>query len=294
MTTIAVSARGPLIRIALLHGDHLAEYALWTPQQPDGVGDVLTGRVIAYVPAMAGSFVDLGDATGFLPTTAGKAHEGQHLPVTITRAAQGGKGPRLAAAPDPPAATIGLIRRGPGPLLELAARFPAAAIILDDYALIATLRPALEGRMTYRANAFDPVLEDEIEGLAAPTAALPAGALMHISPTPALTAIDIDAGAATAAATAKTHAQATLNRAIIPELARQILLRNLSGAILIDFAGMKPRARAQLLAPLTTALAADPLKPRLLGLTALGFAEISRPRIRPPLHERLAATSAGP
>ena len=35
------------------------------------------------------------------------------------------------------------------------------------------------------------------------------------------------------------------------------------------------------------ALADDPLHPRLLGFTALGLAEISRPRVRPPLHETL-------
>ncbi len=294
MTQIAVSARGATIRIALLNGDTLTEYALWNPGAPDGVGDILTGRVTARIPAMAGSFLLLGDSIGFLPDSAGGARltEGQIAAVTITRAAQGGKGPRLAAAPDPPLPKPGpprpgLIRRGPGPLLELAARFPAAPLILDDHALIASLRPQLEGRMTYRTAAFDPVLEDEIAALAAPTAALPGGALMHIAPTPALTAIDIDAGAATGDQAAKPHAQAALNTALIPELARQIVLRNLSGAILIDFAGMKPKARAALLPPLAAALARDPLRPRLLGLTALGFAELSRPRIRPPLHELL-------
>jgi hypothetical protein len=35
------------------------------------------------------------------------------------------------------------------------------------------------------------------------------------------------------------------------------------------------------------ALEADPLKPRLLGLTRLGLFEIQRPRIQPPLHEVL-------
>jgi Ribonuclease G/E len=117
---------------------------------------------------------------------------------------------------------------------------------------------------------------------------------MHVAPNPALTAIDIDGAAGSAAAAPKVHAQRMLNTALIPELARQIVLRNLSGAILIDFAGMRNRARAGLLPPLGQALAADPLQPRLLGLTGLGFAEISRPRIRPPLHEQLAVLSRRP
>ncbi|OYY04931.1 MAG: ribonuclease G, partial [Acidocella sp. 35-58-6] len=61
----------------------------------------------------------------------------------------------------------------------------------------------------------------------------------------------------------------------------------LSGGILVDFAGMKPKARLRLIEPLTTALKSDPLPSRLLGFSNLGFAEISRPRIRPPLHEIL-------
>ncbi len=297
MTRIAVSLRHGTARIALLHGDSLTEYALWNPERPDGVGDIYTGRITARVPAMAGSFVEIGNATGFLPDSANPAHatEGAILTVRVTRAAQSGKGPRLATAAEaPPAAKPGLLARGPGPLLGLAARFPSAPITLDDHALMARLRPNLEGRLAYAATSFDAVLEDEIATLAEPTTTLPGGAILHITPTPALTAIDIDASAATAANTSKSQAQRALNLALIPALARQITLRNLSGAILIDFAGMKPRLRPQLAAPLAAALAADPLQPRLLGFTALGFAEISRPRLHPPLHELLAAESSMP
>jgi Ribonuclease G/E len=286
---IAASVRAGAARIALLRGDKLTEYAIWRPDAPDGVGDVYTARIAARAPAMAGSFLELGGETGFLPDSAGAAGvtEGAYLAVRVTRAAQSGKGPRLATAAEPAAQKPGLIRRGPGPLLELAARFPAAAIVIDDYALMAALRPMLEGRMTFKTPAFDAILEDEIAGLAEPAAALPQGAFMHIAVTPALTAIDIDAGAATAEGSAKPQSQLALNTAIIPEIARQILLRNLSGAILIDFAGMKSAIRGKLQPALAAALALDPLKPRLLGFSHLGFAEISRPRIRPPLHEML-------
>ena len=299
MIHIAVSLQGGVARIALLNGDLLTEYALWDPARPDGVGDIHTGRVTARVPAMAGSFVDIGgpagSAPGFLPdsATAGRAQEGQFLTVIVSRAAQGGKGPRLTLSSGFPAAAVGLMRRGPGPLIELAERHRAAPVLIDDHALMAGLRTALQDRLSYRKTTFDPALEDEVAGLALPSATLPGGAVMHIAPTAALTAIDIDGAAASAAAMPKIHAQRSLNTALIPELVRQIVLRNLSGAILIDFAGMKARARAALLPPLAAALADDPLKARLLALTGLGFAEILRPRIRPPLHELLAGTSAG-
>ncbi len=277
---IAVSRRDALVRIALLDGDVLREFALWRPDLPDGVGDIHTGRITALAPAMAGSFVDLGGVAGFLPDR-GRVSEGDYLTVRVIRAAQGGKGPRLAALDESPADRPGLRRRGEGPLMELALRFPAAEIVLDDHALMATLRPELGRRLRYARDAFDAVLEDEVAGLAEPRAALPGGAVMQITPTPALTAIDLDAGAASGTA------QLALNLAVMPELVRQIVLRNLSGGIVIDFVGMRARERASLAAPLTTALRDDPLRPRLLGFTGLGFAEIIRPRIRPPLHEML-------
>jgi Ribonuclease G/E len=287
MTRIAVSLRAGAARIALLSGDTLAEFHLWRPDAPDGIGDLHTARVTARAPAMAGSFLDIGTTSGFLPDSAAPAGltEGTYLTVQITRAAQSGKGPRLAALSTPPGDKPGLIRRGPGPLPDLAARFPAAPVLIDDYALLAALRPMLAERISYRASVFDAVLEDEIAALREPTAALPQGARLHIAPTAALTALDIDAGAATGQNTAKPHSQLALNIALIPELARQILLRNLSGAILIDFAGMKSAAREKLGPKLAAALAQDPLKPRLLGFSHHGFAELSRPRIRPPLHE---------
>jgi hypothetical protein len=43
---------------------------------------------------------------------------------------------------------------------------------------------------------------------------------------------------------------------------------------------------------LTAALADDPARPRFLGFTALGLAEIARPRIRAPLHEAMAGPLA--
>ena len=281
---IAVSRREEGIRIALLANDVLREFWMWDPARPDGVGDLYTGRIEAVMPALAGRFVELGGGqTGFLPDSAGgkTLSEGTFATFTVTRAAQGDKGPRLARASEAPADRPGLLRRGPGPLLDLCARHPAEPILLDDYALIAELRPALEGRMRYDAAAFDPVLEDEVAGLAEFSAPLPLGAVMHITPAPAATLIDLDAKAASFVSAL------ALNTAILPEIARQIVLRNLSGGILIDFAGMKPAARAKLAEPLRTALAADPLKPELLGFSHLGFAELTRRRIRPPLHEVL-------
>lgn len=281
---IAVSTKGGVIRIALLENDQLLEFYLWNREAPDGVGDVYTGRVDSVEPALAGCFVALDqDFSGFLPDSAGgkRLTQGQYASLRVTRAGQNGKGPRLKLEDTPPGDKIGLTARGPGPLLELAARFPEAGILLDDYALIADLRPTLAARMRYNATAFDPVLEDEIDTLAEPLAPLPHGARLHITQAPAATLLDVDAAAA-------SHIQPlALNKAILPEICRQIRLRNLSGGILLDFAGLKPSQRQKLLPPLREALQQDPLTPLLLGLSHLGFAEITRRRIHPPLAEML-------
>jgi hypothetical protein len=260
--------------VARLHQGTLREYTLHRPDAPDGLGDIHIGRVTAKIPAMAGAFVELAGAHAFLPDTDGAAtvNTGDLIAVRITRAALAGKGPRIAtcAAPQNGARMdrVALLARGPTPLDDLQAAYPDEPL---DYA------------------PFDDALEAEIEALSEPTATLHGGLRATFSPTPALTAIDLDMAQATAGGTQKASAQIAANREALPSLVRQIVLRNLSGAILVDLAGMPTRARRALAPDLQAALATDRLAPRLAGFSALGFAEISRPRLRPPLHELTAS-----
>jgi ribonuclease G len=292
MTLRVLAAASPgEVRVAVLHDDALLDYAIWRPGAPDGVGDLHRGRVIARVAAMAGSFLALDGTEGFLPDSQGGAslREGDIVSVRIIRAAQGGKGPRLTArlAPDevPPA-------RGPGALLELARLHPDAPVLIADSALAARMKPVLGDRVRVVAQAFEDEVEERVQALAQPDVHLRNGALLHIHPTPALVAIDVDAGGAVALRRGKMASHLAANLAVLPVLARQIRLRNLSGAILVDFAGLPARRRTSLAPALHTALAEDPLRSRLLGFTALGLAEIVRPRVHPPLHELLAGPHA--
>jgi Ribonuclease G/E len=278
----------------------LMDYALDRLGAPDGVGDLHRGRIATLVPAMAGAFVALDGAEGFLPDSEGAKGrtQGEAVGVRITRAAQGGKGPRLTARLSPQEAShigIGppaLLARGPGAVQRLAARYPDAPIVVDDPANAAALRPLLAGRLTTVATAFDADIESDVEALGEAELTLPGGMRLSIHPTPALVAIDVDAGATTAERRGKAAQQLAANQAMLPDLARQIRLRNLSGAIIVDLAGLTPRRRVGLAPAFTTALATDPLLPKFLGFTALGLAEIVRPRIHPPLHELLAGPHA--
>jgi hypothetical protein len=296
------------VRIAAMAAGVMLDYALWRPGAPDGVGDVYRGRVTAIVASMAGAFVALpgggrasttGTFEGFLPDSEGAKGltEGAIVTVKVTRSALGGKGPRLSArvagAEEGPA---GFRRHGVDPLRELAARYRNARIVVDDPALAASFRADFGDRITVVQQAFDDLMEALADSLAASEVTLASGARLSVHPTPALVAIDIDGGSALTGASggdsgaARRHLE--LNTAVVPEVARQIRLRNLSGAILVDVAGMKAKQRNLLAPALTAALSRDPLHPRFLGFTALGLAEIARPRVRPPLHEALSGPLA--
>ena len=279
-------------RIAAVDDTRLLDFSLWRPGAPDGVGDVHRGRIIAHVPAMAGAFVALADAEGFLPDSDGAKGlpAGTILTVRVTRAAQGSKGPRLTARVEDAGGPVGLLRRGPDPIARLAARYPDAPILVDDAGMAADLH--LGARVSVTPFVFDDDVAEAIDALFHPVVVLPGGASLSIWPTPALVAIDVDAGGALAGTGAAQVRHEALNRSVVPAVAEQIRLRNLSGGIVVDLAGLSPRKRAALGPDFSVALANDSLRPRFLGFTALGLAEIVRPRVHPPLHELLAGPLA--
>jgi len=287
------------VRTALLLGERLMEAWVERPARPDGVGDLQRGRVVAISVAMSGAFVLLpGNETGFLPESAASAprqpikqavQEGQILGLRVTRAAQAGKGPRLSAvltdaeaaliAAAPPGAPR-LVARGPCAAERLAARYPKAVLRVTGAGLVARLRAALGDRVQAQHGAvFDEEIEGEFAALSESAVPLPGGGVLHIQTTRALTALDVDSGGA-------GDGLARFNETALPEIARQIRLRNLSGAILLDVAGLSAKRRQVLLEPLRAALAPDRLT-RLVGLTGLGLFEMVRDRIHPPLAEIL-------
>ena len=307
---ILVSASPGEVRVALLRGDRLDEAWVERPARPDGVGDLQRARVTALAPAMAGAFLALaGGESGFLPESEasvgavpvrqpiGKSvSEGQVLVVRVTRASQGGKGARLSARvpPEalaplvlPPGNAPALLARGPEAALRLARAVPEAMVLTDGAAVAARLRGLLgAARVGFSPRpVFDEALETEFDLLAGPEVPLEGGGRILVHPTPAFTAIDVDAGSA--AGERDVLAQTRVNEAAVLAAARQIRLRQLAGPILLDLAGMTAKRRAALAEPLTRALAPDHLA-RLLGLGPLGLFEILRQRVHPPLHEVLA------
>ncbi|MCS6921762.1 MAG: ribonuclease E/G [Elioraea sp.] len=283
---------------------------------PDRVGEVHAARVTAIARGLAGAFVALGDGTeAFLPAEEADparpeggpirpieacVREGELVVVRVVRAAMGGKGLRVSrrtvpAAPTPPPPGPRLIAAAPARAVTLLSEEPEVAEVLcDNPALIPTLRaarPDLGERIQLHrgpAPLLDAALEAEVETLTEPRVVLADGLTLQVTIAPGATVIDVDLAGGSDRMAAGRRREAA-NRRAIAEAARQIVLRNLGGVILLDPAGLSSRrgAREALARGMAQALAGDPLGARVLGLSRAGLVEIVRPRVRPPLAEVL-------
>ena len=113
------------------------------------------------------------------------------------------------------------------------------------------------------------------------------GGYLVIEPTEALTVIDVNTGKYTGK---KTPAETILkiNLEAAHEVARQLSLRNLSGIIIVDFIDMESKEDQEtLMRTLGEELSRDPVKTILVDMTRLGLVEITRKKVRRPLHEIL-------
>lgn len=107
---------------------------------------------------------------------------------------------------------------------------------------------------------------------------LKSGAYLMIQRTEAFTVIDVNSGKfASGKVPEETYRK--VNREACAEAARQMVLRNLSGIILIDFINMKdPDHREELLNVMRKELKKDPLRAEAVDITKLGIMEITRKR----------------
>ncbi|MCI8514846.1 MAG: ribonuclease E/G [Lachnospiraceae bacterium] len=130
-------------------------------------------------------------------------------------------------------------------------------------------------------------LETELEKALGKTVWLKSGGHLVIEPTEALTVIDVNSGRNDV----KKKPEETflkINREAAKEAARQIRLRNLSGIIVIDFINLKSRENRDLVyGELEQACRKDPVKTTVVDRTGLELVEITRKKIRRPLHEQI-------
>ncbi len=118
---------------------------------------------------------------------------------------------------------------------------------------------------------------------------LKSGGTIIIQVTEALTAIDVNTSKAVKSNKRNPENNYfKINMEAAKEISRQIRLRNLSGIIIIDFIDMKEQKhKDMLLEELRKLFSKDPIKTVLIGMTALNLVEVTRKKIRKPLHEQM-------
>lgn len=275
--------------LAVTQQEQLVDFRFWWLEHTDDIGAIFEGIVKKIARSMGGVFVDLGNGhDGFLPlsTTSPLPHEGEHICVRIIRMPHGGKGCRLTLSNYPKTGKTGCIQPAKTLLERLNELWHPRQIIVDSPRALAIIPPFMRPLCQKGFSDFSDSLKDDIASLMEAEIQLTNQIKAIVTPTPALTAIDMDLKPDHSSHGKKQQLQFTHNVQALPILCRQITLRNLCGAIIIDPAGLSIKNRRKLVPVIEDSLKKDPLKPKCLGVTRLGFIEIVRKRIFPPLQEQ--------
>ncbi|MBO5441782.1 MAG: ribonuclease E/G [Alphaproteobacteria bacterium] len=174
------------------------------------------------------------------------------------------------------------------PLFDLIRRFKdtLTTVVVNDHNLEEKVKNVFLGTIRYIADPSEEYgIQDMLQKALEKTVYLPSGGQIHIEETRAFVAIDVDSAGIVARGQTDS-----LNREAAIEIARQIILRNLSGKIIIDFAGSSEyRFMRDVMDVLAEELAADPQNARVLGLSKAGNVEVLRRRKHPTLLEQFSA-----
>ena len=114
---------------------------------------------------------------------------------------------------------------------------------------------------------------------------LKSGAYLVIEHTEAMTVIDVNSGKAIKGRNSEENIY-KINCEAAMEIARQLKLRNISGIIIVDFISMKNEILNQnLLNELKDFTKNDFIPVNVIDITRLGLVELTRKKVRKPLHE---------
>ncbi len=170
------------------------------------------------------------------------------------------------------------------PLFEYIRRYHDSLkeVVVDTPNLEQAVSAVFDGTVTLKKNGFEEYgVDDAIIDALERTVKLKSGGSLQIEETRACVAIDVDSGGIRNVGDIDT-----LNIEAAKEIARQIRLRNLSGKIIIDFAGSSEyRFMKSIIDCLEEELADDACRSRVLGLSRAGNIEILRQRRRPSLRD---------
>lgn len=128
-------------------------------------------------------------------------------------------------------------------------------------------------------------LKKEVEGALKERVWLKSGAYLIIQQTEAMVVVDVNTGKSVSGKDMAQHMLKVNTEAAI-ETCRQLRLRNLSGIIVIDFINMKnPDDIYKIRDVLIKELSDDPIPAKYVDITKLGLIELTRKKLKRPLHE---------
>jgi ribonuclease G len=117
---------------------------------------------------------------------------------------------------------------------------------------------------------------------------LKSGGYLIIQQTEAMVVIDVNTGKSIGKRKSQEHFL-KINLEAAKEIAHQLRLRNLSGIIIVDFIDMeREESRHKLMKELDFLLREDRVKTSLIDMTKLNLIEITRKKVKKPLHEQAA------
>jgi ribonuclease E/ribonuclease G len=176
-------------------------------------------------------------------------------------------------------------------------------VILDDRALARALQDEMDlNREKIRVrwhNGPMPVFDiddvsSQMDAALAERIALESGVELLFEPGETLTAVDVDSGGAGGRQGRAPRRPVEVNLEAAPSIAQQLRLRNIAGAVVIDFINMRSAYdRDKVQAALVEALRDDPVPTQVYGFTRLGLFELTRARRGPTLAAQLEALEKG-
>ena len=173
------------------------------------------------------------------------------------------------------------------PLFDLIRRYQSSlkTVVVNDHNLEEKVKTIFDKDVCFNQDPSETYgIQDMLQLALQKTVSLPNGGAIHIEETKAMVAIDVD----TKGAISRGQTD-NFNKEAAKEIARQIILRNLSGKIMIDFAGSNEyRFMRSVIDTLEEELAGDPEGAKVLGLSKAGNVEILRRRKNPTLLEQFS------
>ncbi len=227
-------------KVALLDDkDHLKQVFVWRDSRLN-YGETIFGKVACFMPVLKGYFVETVKGKIVFVATKKKLSQGERVLVQITKEARQGK------------EASGILAEKETPVLfeeRLEQGFKVS--IQDDW----------------DSYSLDETLEEALS----PSFEISEKVRIHIERTQMCWTIDVDSGGS-------SLSLSDVNKMAIRMIKDQIILKNLSGIILIDFAGRKPFfEQKELKQGMQSTLSTDD-RSQVCGFTSLRLLEMKRKR----------------